>query len=124
MKVFTYYQKLDFRHQEELLALWVESWAARGFKPVVLNEENAKKSDFYGEFVANINRLHQEIADKPHGLRVVADMFGLDADAATSFNNTSRPKNKHYREYYVKDQTISMVSEIAQDCIEDFGYTF
>lgn len=58
------------------------------------------------------------------GLRFVAGKFGLDADAAVSFNTDSRPKGKHYREYYSNDQTISMVAEMAKDSIEEFGYEF
>lgn len=65
MKIFTYYEKINFKQQDELVFLWQKSWAAHGFEPIVLTDEDARKSDFYEEFLANISRVHQEIAGKP-----------------------------------------------------------
>lgn len=65
MKVFTYYENINFKHQDELVSLWESSWRDRGFEAVVLTDGDAKKADFYEEFVENISRLNQEIAGKP-----------------------------------------------------------
>lgn len=65
MKIYTYYEDIDFKDQDELVALWEKSWKAKGFDPIVLTEKDAEKSDFYDEFVAKITKLHQDITEKP-----------------------------------------------------------
>lgn len=65
MKVYTYYENINFKHQDELITLWENSWRARGFEPIILTKRDAEKADFYKEFVAEITMLHQEIAGKP-----------------------------------------------------------
>ena len=72
MKIYTYYENINFKNQDELVTLWRESWKNQGFEPIVLTENDAKKSDFYEEFVVKINKLHKEITEKPlseYGLR-------------------------------------------------------
>lgn len=64
---------------------------------------------------------HENFLD---GMQFVADKFGLDATTAVSFNANARPKEPHYREYYLNDQSITLVAEMARDSIEDFGYGF
>lgn len=65
MKIYTYYENINFKKQDDLITLWEKSWKAHGFEPIVLTEKDAERSDFYEEFVAKITSLHQDIAKKP-----------------------------------------------------------
>ena len=65
MKIYTYYENINFKHQDELITLWENSWRACGFEPIILTKKDAEKADFYKEFVAELTRLHKEIANKP-----------------------------------------------------------
>jgi hypothetical protein len=65
MKIYTYYENINFQNQDELVALWENSWKDHGFEPIVLTRKDAEKADFYKEFVAETTRLHQEIAGMP-----------------------------------------------------------
>lgn len=65
MKVYTYYQDINFKSQDQLLELWKKSWEKRGYEAIVLNRKDAEKSVFYEEFVRKLKSLHEEIANKP-----------------------------------------------------------
>jgi hypothetical protein len=65
MKIFTYYENIDFANQDQLITLWANSWRTHGFHPVVLTNKEAQKSNFYEEFTSKLKVLHQEIAGKP-----------------------------------------------------------
>ena len=65
MKIYTYYENINFKNQDELVSLWEKSWKTHNFEPVVLTEKDAEKSDFYEEFVSKITELHQDISEKP-----------------------------------------------------------
>lgn len=64
MKIYTYYENINFKNQDELVSLWETSWRTRGFEPIVLSAKDAKISDFYEEFVTQLNRFSQSIAKK------------------------------------------------------------
>lgn len=64
-KIYTYYENINFKQQDELVELWKKSWESNGFEALVLGLEDAKKSPFYSEFVEKINPLVLEIANKP-----------------------------------------------------------
>lgn len=71
MKIFTYYENINFQHQDELVQLWKASWDAQGFESTVLTLEDAKKSSYYEEFVNSIKKAHIDIAGyeiRPYGL--------------------------------------------------------
>lgn len=65
MKIYTYYEDINFKNQNELIYLWKKSWEQKGFEAVVLTEKDAQASNFYNEFVEKISKLHQEISKKP-----------------------------------------------------------
>lgn len=70
-KIYTYYEDINFKKQDELLKLWKKSWSNNGFEPIVLSREDAKKSNFYEEFVSKISSLVFEIQGiplRPYGL--------------------------------------------------------
>lgn len=47
MKIYTYYQDIDFSAQQELIDLWKLSWSRQGYEPIVLNLEDAKKHPYF-----------------------------------------------------------------------------
>lgn len=47
MKIYTYYQDINFSAQRELIDLWKISWEVHGYQPIVLNLEDAKKHPYY-----------------------------------------------------------------------------
>ena len=64
MKIYTYYQNINFKNQDELVSLWKKSWEDHKFEAVVLSESDSKKSDLYEEFVDQIQKSCQKIAGK------------------------------------------------------------
>lgn len=64
MKIYTYYDNLDFSHQNELLRLWIHSWQTQGFDPVVLSRTDAEKHAYYEAFVANLYLIHRNITNQ------------------------------------------------------------
>jgi hypothetical protein len=63
MKIFTYYENINFKNQDEMLQLWKKSWEQQGFEAIILTLEDAKKSSYYEEFVSKIKQVHLDIAD-------------------------------------------------------------
>lgn len=64
MKVYSYYSKIGFKNQEEIIELWKKNWSNKGFFPVLLSIEDAKKTKLLNRFFNNINYLHKYITDK------------------------------------------------------------
>ena len=64
MKIYTYYEDINFNKQNELLELWKLSWSRQGYEPIVLNLEDAKKHSYYTEMSAELQNLANEIAGK------------------------------------------------------------
>lgn len=72
MKIYTYYENIkSSKQQGELLDLWKKSWINNGFEPVALSLEDAKKSDYYDEFVSQLKTLSEKIA------KVTLSKYGL-----------------------------------------------
>ena len=61
MKIYTYYEEINFPQQKEMLELWRESWSKMGFETIVLGEEDAKKSPDYDLFVRKMQFIFNEI---------------------------------------------------------------
>ena len=47
MKIYTYYQGVNFAEQNELINLWKISWSRHGYDPIVLNLKDAKKHPYF-----------------------------------------------------------------------------
>lgn len=65
VKVYTYYENINFSHQEELLEIWQKSWENNGFEVNVLNRSDAEKHSFYNEYVKRLESIHLNLTDKP-----------------------------------------------------------
>lgn len=57
MKVYTYYENINFEYQNKVLEIWQKSWSKNGFDPVILNENDAKKSNLYEEYSNKIKQF-------------------------------------------------------------------
>jgi hypothetical protein len=66
-KIYTYFEDLGRPEQEALVNAWVLNWGAHGFEPIVLGVEDAKKSDFYEEFISAMESVHMAIMGAPLG---------------------------------------------------------
>jgi len=67
MKIYTYYQDINFSAQNELIDLWKISWSRRGFDPVVLNLEDAKKHPYFETLNREMRIIFKEITGKQIG---------------------------------------------------------
>lgn len=56
MKIFTYYENINFKHQDEIVQLWKKSWEQQGFEAIVLTLEDAKKNPYYEEFTTSVKK--------------------------------------------------------------------
>ena len=65
MKIYTYYEDINFKVQNPLVDIWQKSWENQGFEAIVLGRADAEKHDFYGEFVSRLEKLHLDIIEKP-----------------------------------------------------------
>lgn len=64
MKIFTYYQDINFSDQQELIDLWKVSWSRQGYEPIVLNLEHAKKHSFFETLNSEMRRIFKKITNK------------------------------------------------------------
>jgi len=54
MKIYTYYEDINFKSQKKLLQLWEKSWKDMSFEPVILTLNDAKKSSYYDEYLKSL----------------------------------------------------------------------
>ena len=59
MKIYTYYENVNFELQNALLELWTISWKRHGFDPIILSREDAKKSPLYNEYYDFVQSVHE-----------------------------------------------------------------
>lgn len=67
MKIYTYYQDINFSNQNELIDLWKISWSRQGYEPIVLNLEHAKKHPYFETLNSEMPRIFKEITNKEIG---------------------------------------------------------
>lgn len=65
MKIYTYYEDINFKSQPEIISLWKESWERKGFEAIVLNESHARQHEYYKEFDIKINEVVEIITGNP-----------------------------------------------------------
>lgn len=64
MKIYTYYQDINFPEQNELINLWKISWSRHGYQPIALNLEDAKKHPYFATLNSEMRRIFNEITSK------------------------------------------------------------
>lgn len=64
MKIYTYYQNINHPSQQELIDLWKISWSRKGYKPIVLGPEDAKKHSYFETLNTDIRKIYTEITNK------------------------------------------------------------
>ena len=63
MKIYTYYEDIDFDEQDKLIELWKISWSHQGYEPIVLNLEDAKKHPYFETLNTEMRRIYKEITN-------------------------------------------------------------
>ena len=64
MNIYTYYENIGHRLQNELLDIWKKSWEKYGFNAIILSREDAKQSILFQKYYDFIQRVHQHISGK------------------------------------------------------------
>ena len=64
MKVYSYFANINFKNQKELIDLWRSSWSSRGFEPILLTEEDAKKHLYYTDYIKELKQIHIDVLDE------------------------------------------------------------
>ena len=64
MKIYTYYEDINFHKQNELLELWKLSWARHGYEPIVLGLDDAKKHPYFETLNIEMRRIFKEITGR------------------------------------------------------------
>jgi hypothetical protein len=72
MKIYTYYEDINFNKQDELLELWKLSWSQQGFDPIVLTLEDALNAKMHDEYIDLVIRVHKKIGSKIGGYWMAA----------------------------------------------------
>jgi len=67
MKIYTYYQDINFSDQNELIDLWKLSWSRQGYEPIVLNLADAKRHPYFDTLNTEMRRIFKEITNKKIG---------------------------------------------------------
>ncbi len=67
MKIYTYYQDINFSTQNELIDLWKTSWSRQGYEPIVLNLQDAKKHSYFDTLNIEMRRIFKVITKKEIG---------------------------------------------------------
>lgn len=60
MKIYTYYENINFSYQNELIELWKISWSRQGYEPIILNRDDAKKFEHYNKYYDFIQEIHEK----------------------------------------------------------------
>lgn len=72
MKIYTYYEDVNFLSQNELLDLWRFSWSRRGFEPIVLTLKDALNAEMHDEYIDFVTRVHKKIGSEIEGYWMAA----------------------------------------------------
>ena len=72
MKIYTYYEDINFSAQHELIDLWKISWSQQGFDPIVLTLKNALNAKMHDEYIDFVTRVHKNIGSEIEGYCLAA----------------------------------------------------
>jgi len=61
MKIYTYFQDIGHPKQNELVELWKISWTSKGYNPIVLNLNDAKKHPYFQTFESEMLEIFKKI---------------------------------------------------------------
>ena len=65
MKIYTYYEDIEFAAQEPLVDLWAKSWQDQGYEAIVLTSRDAKKHPRYDWFDKQMREVHLQVMGEP-----------------------------------------------------------
>ena len=75
MKIYTYYENINFQKQDKLLQAWKLSWERMGFEAIILGLDDAKKHPKYDDFCKKMKSIFKKVTGhelKPYGLSCFA----------------------------------------------------
>jgi hypothetical protein len=88
MKIYTYYEDVNFKLQLELLELWKKSWEKYGFEPIILVRDDAKKSPLFNQYYDFIQSVHEDSV----GLKLPDSNYCMAAQLEiVAFHNIQEP---------------------------------
>jgi len=64
MKIYTYFQDINFKGQGELIDLWRISWSRQGYEPIVLSIEDAINHHYFETLDIEMRRIFNVITGK------------------------------------------------------------
>jgi hypothetical protein len=64
MNIYTYYENVGHKLQDELLQIWKQSWEKYGFNAIVFSREEAKQSILFQKYYDFIQRVHEKVSGK------------------------------------------------------------
>ena len=64
MKIYTYYQDINFLNQNKLLDLWKKGWERQGFEAIVLDLSHAQSHPYFEEFDKTMKDIFFQITGK------------------------------------------------------------
>lgn len=67
MKIYTYYEDINFTGQAGLINFWEKSWQDNGFEPIVLNKSHAVKHPYFKTLDTEMRKLFNIITGKTIG---------------------------------------------------------
>lgn len=72
MKVYSYYENINFNYQHELLEIWKKSWEKMGFEACITNRLEAEKNILFDEFITKINNFGKELTNSDLNMYVLS----------------------------------------------------
>lgn len=64
MKIYTYYNDINFTNQHEILSLWQNSWNNNGFDAIILSEKDAQKHPYFNSFCQQLREVYKELKNE------------------------------------------------------------
>ena len=64
MKIYTYYEDINFKSQNQLIDLWKLSWLKQGFQPIVLNINHAKNHPYFEQLDTEMRKIYHTITGR------------------------------------------------------------
>lgn len=122
MKIYTYYEDIGFKNQDQLLDLWKYSWSKHGFTPIVLTRNEAKKSNLYEKYYDFVQRVHEKVSNKRLSEKEYCLAAQLEIVAFTTIDSASFISDYDVINYdFPKPETINKKLHWRNGCCSCFA---
>ena len=65
MNVLSFFSELSHPLQKECIGMWQKTWRRKGFEPMLVGIEYAKRHPYYADFTRDIHEIHSKIMEVP-----------------------------------------------------------